>query len=116
MNLARIVGLVVLVVLLVAVISEPVTSAATARAGGRALGSAGSSLGEFVSSVTSSWGRSNRAAITADGTGDRSYTVRPGDTLSSIAARRSTSVASLVADNDIVDADLVRPGERLSLG
>ncbi|WP_433800006.1 LysM peptidoglycan-binding domain-containing protein [Actinomycetospora sp. CA-084318] len=115
MNLARIVGLVVLVVLLVAVISEPANSAATARAGGRALGEAGSSLGSFVSSVTSGWGSSGRPSLAAEEADGGSYTVRPGDTLSSIASRYRVEVSTLVRRNDLVDADLIRPGQRLTV-
>ncbi|WP_305058797.1 LysM peptidoglycan-binding domain-containing protein [Actinomycetospora soli] len=115
MNLARIVGLVVLVVLLVAVISEPANSAATVRSGGRALGEAGSSLGAFVSSVTSGWGSSSRASLATDEDGVGSYTVRPGDTLSSIAARYRVEVSTLADRNDLADADLIRPGQRLSV-
>ncbi|MEJ2869098.1 LysM domain-containing protein [Actinomycetospora sp. OC33-EN08] len=107
MRVARVVGLVVLVVLLVAVISEPTSSAGTARAGGRALGAVGTSLGEFVSSLSigssATPGREDAAV----------YTVRPGDTLSSIAATQGVPVETLAARNDVVDPDLIRPGRRL---
>jgi LysM repeat protein len=41
------------------------------------------------------------------------YTVRPGDTLSSIARRHGTSVQQLLAANEIKRADPIRPGQKL---
>ena len=110
MTVARLVGLVVLIFLLVTVISEPLNSAATARSGGSALGSAGTSIGEFVSSLTSGAGTS-----TADDDLASSYIVRPGDTLSEIAAAHATTTDALSDGNDIDDPDLIAPGQELSL-
>ena len=110
MTVARLVGLVVLVFLLVTVIGEPLNSAAMARSGGAALGSAGTSLGEFVSSLTSGAGTS-----VADDEPASSYTVRPGDTLSEIAAAHATTIDTLTDGNDIDDPDLIAPGQELSL-
>lgn len=45
-----------------------------------------------------------------------SYTVRRGDTLSAIAARFGTTVARLVAINQIADEDLIYAGQMLKLG
>ena len=45
----------------------------------------------------------------------RSYTVRPGDTLESIAARLGTTVSHLVAVNHLSDPGLIMPGEELVL-
>lgn len=42
-----------------------------------------------------------------------SYTVQPGDTLSSIASRHRTTVEALVAANGIADADQIEVGQRL---
>ena len=44
------------------------------------------------------------------------YTVRAGDTLGAIAARFGTSVAALVADNNIADPDRIDTGEELNVG
>lgn len=43
------------------------------------------------------------------------YTVVPGDTLSSIAARHGTTVAALVAANNIANPNLIFPGQVLLL-
>ncbi|MCY3970640.1 MAG: LysM peptidoglycan-binding domain-containing protein [Acidobacteria bacterium] len=42
-----------------------------------------------------------------------SYTVQPGDTLSSIAARHRTTVAALATANGIADADQIEVGQQL---
>ena len=44
-----------------------------------------------------------------------SYTVRPGDTLSGIAARHRVSVGALVAANRIANAGLIYPGQRIAI-
>ena len=44
-----------------------------------------------------------------------SYTVRPGDTLSAIAARHHTTVAALAALNQLADPGALRPGQVLRL-
>ncbi len=56
-------------------------------------------------------------AATAGGTsaGGGSHTVRPGETLSGIAADHGVSVRSLARANGISDVDRVRSGQRLSL-
>jgi len=43
------------------------------------------------------------------------YTVRPGDTLSSIAKRWEVPVASLVAANRLANPDRIEPGQQLSV-
>lgn len=43
----------------------------------------------------------------------KTYTVKRGDTLSAIAARCKTTVAKLVKDNAIKNANLIYPGQRL---
>jgi LysM repeat protein len=45
-----------------------------------------------------------------------SYTVRPGDTLGSIAASHGTTVAALAAANALADPNLIYVGQVLSLG
>jgi len=52
---------------------------------------------------------------TAPGVAARSYTVRPGDTLESIATRFGTTVSHLVAVNHLADPGLIMPGEELIL-
>lgn len=44
------------------------------------------------------------------------YRVRPGETLSAIAARNGTSVAALARLNDLRDPDMIVAGTRLRLG
>lgn len=43
------------------------------------------------------------------------YAIRPGDTLASIAANHGTSVAAILRLNKIADANLIRPGQTLTL-
>lgn len=47
------------------------------------------------------------------GSSTRSYTVRPGDTLSGIASRLGTSWTSLKAKNGLANANLIYPGQML---
>jgi len=44
------------------------------------------------------------------------YTVKQGDTLTKIAKTYDTSVSKIVADNDILNPDLIRVGEQLEVG
>ncbi len=48
-------------------------------------------------------------------TGDTTYRVRAGETLTSIAAGHGTTVAALAAANGIADTDLVREGRTLKV-
>ncbi|WP_296664425.1 LysM peptidoglycan-binding domain-containing protein [Demequina sp.] len=43
------------------------------------------------------------------------YTVRPGDTLSAIAARNGTTVAALARANSLANPSLIRVGQRLTI-
>ncbi|WP_165046171.1 LysM domain-containing protein [Adlercreutzia sp. ZJ138] len=43
----------------------------------------------------------------------RTYTVKAGDTLSSIAARCGTTYLSIAAKNGIADPNRIYPGQRL---
>ncbi len=47
--------------------------------------------------------------------GQRTYRIRAGDTLSSIAERFDTTVRALVRENGIADPDLIKPGRRLRI-
>lgn len=55
-------------------------------------------------------------AIPGGGQVRGSYTVERGDTLSGIAERFGTDVATLARSNGISNPDLIYPGQRLSLG
>lgn len=44
------------------------------------------------------------------------YTIQPGDTLSEIAAEYGTTVASLAAQNHIINPNLIFPGQVLTIG
>ncbi|GLZ56292.1 LysM domain-containing protein [Actinomycetospora sp. NBRC 106378] len=114
MSVGRVVGILVVVLVLYAIVSQPLTSAAMVRGGGNALQEAGTSMIQFVRGVAPSGGSSGSGSGSA-GSSAGTYTVRPGDTLSSIAARYSVSTATLAARNDLADADRIVPGQRLSL-
>ena len=43
----------------------------------------------------------------------KTYTVKSGDTLSGIASKYKTTVAKLVKDNNIVNANLIYPGQKI---
>ena len=47
--------------------------------------------------------------------GTSSYTVRPGDTLSAIAAQQGTSVDALVSSNGITDPNFILIGDQLTI-
>jgi lysozyme len=118
-SLGRVVGILVVVLVLYAIITQPLTSAAMVRGGGNALQEAGTSLIQFVRGVAPSGGSSgsstSSASVGSSGSTAGTYTVRPGDTLSSIAARYSVSTSTLAERNDLADADRIVPGQRLSL-
>jgi membrane-bound lytic murein transglycosylase D len=61
--------------------------------------------------------RDTRTVRSTSPAGDppRVYTVRSGDTLSSIATRYGLSVGDLIALNDLRDRDVIRVGQRLVL-
>ncbi|MCD2188959.1 LysM peptidoglycan-binding domain-containing protein [Actinomycetospora soli] len=115
MSLGRVVGILVLALVLYAIVSQPLTSAATVRNGGDALQEAGTSLIQFVRGVAPGGGSGSSSGSSSSASSSGTYTVRPGDTLSSIAARYSVSPATLADRNDLADADLIRPGQRLSV-
>lgn len=43
------------------------------------------------------------------------YAVRPGDTLAAIAGQHGTTVAAILRVNNIADANLIRPGQKLAI-
>ncbi|WP_104117488.1 lytic transglycosylase domain-containing protein [Arthrobacter sp. B1805] len=45
-----------------------------------------------------------------------SYTVKPGDTLSAIAARNGVSLQAVLASNNLSMTSIIRPGQKLTLG
>jgi LysM repeat protein len=56
-----------------------------------------------------------RPTVKPSPSGGRTYTVRPGDTLSSIAARFGTTVKALQKLNGITDPSLIHPGQVLRI-
>lgn len=81
---------------------------------GQVLTLPGSSSSSSSSSGSSSSGSSASSASSTPASAG-AVTVRAGDTLSGIAARHSTTVAALARTNDLDDARLIYPGQRLSL-
>lgn len=64
------------------------------------------------------WGRGFVGVLTISAlvfAGTAGYTVRPGDTLSGIAARHGLSVSALASVNTIADPNLIRSGQRLRI-
>ncbi|MET7734048.1 transglycosylase family protein [Streptomyces sp. NPDC005402] len=95
--------------------SAPATSSGSA---GTSSGSAGTSSGTKAApskpakTPARSKSHTNRSASRGD------YTVRPGDTLSKVAARHGTTWQKLYAANEAVigaDPDLIVPGQRLEI-
>jgi LysM repeat protein len=113
-TVGRLVGVLAVVVVLYALVTQPQNSANVARDGGSALGSVGSSLAQFVSSVAGGT-LSNISSGFRSPTTDSAYTVRPGDTLSTIAATHATSPGALATRNGITDPNRINPGQQLSL-
>ena len=52
-------------------------------------------------------------SVRRDGGAEQRYTVRRGDTLWAIARRYHTTVAALVAANNIANPNLIYPGQQL---
>ena len=55
-------------------------------------------------------------SLSSSGAGAATHVVRPGETLSGIAARHGTSVSALVRLNDLDDPNLIVAGQRLRVG
>jgi LysM repeat protein len=47
---------------------------------------------------------------------ERSYLVRPGDTLASVALRHGVDYRRIAADNQLADPNRIHPGQRLLIG
>jgi LysM repeat protein len=58
---------------------------------------------------------SETAGDSSDDGGGGTYTVRSGDTLSSIAQERGTTVEAIVEANDIEDPDVIDIGQELTI-
>lgn len=56
-----------------------------------------------------------RLSVPGSGGGGRMHEVRPGETLSDIAARYGVSVAGLAKSNDIADPNLIVAGQRIRI-
>lgn len=65
--------------------------------------------------VTLFWGASLTSAPTALAGEERIHTVRPGETLSSIARRYGLNYVQLARYNGIANPNLVRPGQKLRI-
>ena len=117
--MGRLIGVLVLILVLYAIITQPLNSAATVNDGLDGLSSAGTNITRFLSGVMGPSGTlsaSTSRASTGSGTSTGTYRVRPGDTLSSIAAAHGTTAAALAARNGISNRDRITTGQRLSLG
>lgn len=81
------------------------TAARPHRAAARLASGTGATLALAIAGVAGA------GAAQADG----GYTVRPGDTVSHIALRHGTTVAAVVAANNLDDRALIRIGQRLAI-
>lgn len=91
-------------------------ASAAATAGATAIGSLASAAGASPAATpapTTAKPTVVEASVPASGS---SYTVKAGDTLSSIAQRHGTSVAALAAANHIADPNVIFVGQVLVLG
>jgi LysM repeat protein len=71
---------------------------------------------QTTSSTRTGGGRTTSARkTTRKRTTRRTYTVRAGDSLSSIASKEGVDVAALVAANPRIDPGALHPGQRLKL-
>jgi LysM repeat protein len=113
--MGRVIGVLVLLVVLYAIITQPLTSAAMTRSVGSTLADAGTNVAQFVYSLTT--GSSSVAASTSRSSASgATHTVRPGETLSGIAAAHGTTAATLATRNGLSNPDHIVPGQRLSMG
>lgn len=114
--MGRFIGILVLILVLYAIVSQPLTSAATTRSIGSSLASAGTSFAQFFTALAGGSTSTSRAASTSlTGTGG-SYTVRRGDTLSTIADAHGTTAGALARRNGLANPNYIVPGQRLSMG
>ncbi|MGB3256598.1 MAG: LysM peptidoglycan-binding domain-containing protein [Ornithinimicrobium sp.] len=67
------------------------------------------------SSSRTSTSSTSSSAPTKKSAGGQTVTVRPGDTLTGIAAKYNVSVASLTKNNGITNTRMIYPGQRLAL-
>ncbi|MDT7742769.1 MAG: LysM domain [Actinomycetota bacterium] len=113
--MGRLVGVLVLILVLYAILSQPLTSAAMTRSLGATLADAGTSAIQFFTAVTTGSTTSrSRTASTATSTAS-SYTVRRGDTLSTIAQAHGTTAGALAARNGLANPNVITPGQRLAM-
>jgi LysM repeat protein len=110
--MGRFIGVLVLILVLYAIVTQPLTSAAMTRSVGASLASAGTSIAQFFTAVTAGSTSTTQAAST---TSTGTYTVRPGDTLGSIASAHGTTAATLAAHNGMANPNLIIPGQKVSL-
>ncbi|HMS62032.1 MAG TPA: LysM domain-containing protein [Solirubrobacteraceae bacterium] len=97
----------------VAIVAVGVTAYGILKAGvGDDGGGSGSSSRPAAQRTT---GTSTGGSTTKTVTGSRTYVVRSGDTLSSIALETGVPVAKLQSLNPDVDVQALQPGQRLKL-
>lgn len=94
--------------------ATPVVSPAPSGSGGPTAAPTRTTAPTATAPVPASAGPSP-SALSPSSTAPTSYRVRSGDTLSAIAARHGTTVAVLVALNDIADPGTIRVGQVLRL-
>ena len=73
------------------------------------------SVGQEILIPTAGLQASSGAAAPGASGGSLEYTVVEGDTLASIAQRHNTTVAAIVAENNLENADVIRVGDVLRL-
>jgi LysM repeat protein len=110
--MGRVIGVLLLLLALYAIITQPLTAAAVTRSVGATLADAGTSVAQFVYSLTT--GSSSAVASTSSSsTSGATHTVRPGETLSGIAAANGTTAGALATRNGLANPNVIVPGQKL---
>jgi LysM repeat protein len=112
--MGRLLGALALILVLYAIVSQPLTSAAVVRSVGATLASVATSTTQFITAVTVG-GSSAAASTSVSRTSGATYTVRPGDTLSGIAAAHGTTAGALAAENGLSNPNRIVAGQQLAM-